>query len=154
MHVKIERGNDRRRRTCGDALPCAETLNAANTHGRSDVEPPLESPAEEVARLRDSLNDLRGIVALPALWTGGGPPRSVSASLDALVGIANELEERVAQRTRELATAKEALRDSERDSRLLVHTIPGPGRHPDPGRGGRHRQPGTRRIHAGSRWRR
>ena len=44
----------------GDALPCAETLDAANTHGRSDVEPPLESPAEEVARLRDSLNDLRG----------------------------------------------------------------------------------------------
>jgi PAS domain S-box-containing protein len=89
------------------------------------VEPPLESPAEEVARLRDSLNDLRDLVALPALWTGGGPPRSVSASLDALVGIANELEERVAQRARELATAKEALRDSERDSRLLVHTIPG-----------------------------
>ena len=93
------------------------------------MEPPLESPAEEVARLRDSLNDLRGIVALPALWTGGEPPRIVSASLDALVGIANELEERVAQRTRELAIAKEALRESERNSRLLVRQHSGPGRH-------------------------
>jgi PAS domain S-box-containing protein len=89
------------------------------------VEPPLEYPAEEVTRLRDSLNDLRGIMALPALWTGGEPPRSVSASLDALFGIANELEERVTQRTRELAIAKEALRESERNSRLVIDSIPG-----------------------------
>ena len=87
--------------------------------------PPLESPAEEVTRRRDSLNDLRGIMALPALWTGGKPPRSVSTSLDALLGIANELEERVAQRTRELAIANEALRESERNSRLIVDSIPG-----------------------------
>ena len=71
-----------------DALPCADTLHAAKTHGRSDVEPPPESPAEEVTRLRDSLNDLRGIMALPAVWTGGEPPRIVSTSLDALLGIA------------------------------------------------------------------
>ena len=89
------------------------------------MEPPLESPAEEVTRLRDSLNDLRGIMALPALWTGGEPPRIVSTSLDALLGIANELEERVAQRTRELAIANEALRESERNSRLVVDSIPG-----------------------------
>ena len=38
---------------------------------------------------------------------------------------AEELDERVAQRTRELAIANEALRESERDSRLLVDTIPG-----------------------------
>ena len=119
------RRNDRRRQTYGDALPCADTLDAAKTHGRSDVEPPLESPAEEVTRLRDSLNDLRGIMALPALWTGGEPPRIVSTSLDALLGIANELEERVAQRTRELAIANEALRESERNSRLVVDSIPG-----------------------------
>ena len=89
------------------------------------MEPPPESPAEEVTRLRDSLNDLRGIMALPALWTGGEPPRTVSTSLDALLGIANELEERVAQRTRELAIANEALRESERNSRLVVDSIPG-----------------------------
>ena len=78
------------------------------------MEPPPESPAEEVTRLRDSLNDLRGIMALPGVWTGGEPPRIVSTSLDALLGIASELEERVAQRTRELAIANEALRESER----------------------------------------
>ena len=38
---------------------------------------------------------------------------------------AQELDERVAQRTRELALANDALRESEHDSRLLVHTIPG-----------------------------
>jgi PAS domain S-box-containing protein len=88
------------------------------------VEPLLESPADEVTRLRDSLNDLRGIMALPALWMGGEPPRIVSTSLDALLGIANELEERLAQRTRELAIAYER-RDSEHNSRLLLDSIPG-----------------------------
>jgi PAS domain S-box-containing protein len=90
------------------------------------VEPPLESPAEEVTRLRDSLNDLRGIMALPAVWSGGEPPRIVSTSLDALLGIANELEERFAQRTRELSIANETLRESERSSRLVIDSIPGP----------------------------
>ncbi len=117
--------NDRRRQTHGDALPCADTLDAAKTHGRSEVEPALESPADEVTRLRDSLNDLRGIMALPALGTGGEPPRIVSTALDALLGIANELEERFAQRTREIAIANEALRESERNSRLVVDSIPG-----------------------------
>ena len=36
---------------------------------RCDVEPPLESPAEEVTRLRDCLNDLVSIMALPAQST-------------------------------------------------------------------------------------
>ncbi|HSF14590.1 MAG TPA: PAS domain-containing protein, partial [Vicinamibacteria bacterium] len=89
------------------------------------MEPALESPAEEVTRLRESVNALRGIMALPALWTGGEQPRIVSTSLDALLGIANELEERVAQRTRELAIANDALRESERNSRLVVDSIPG-----------------------------
>src|ERR671914_714936 len=106
------------------AIPCAATLDAANTHGRADVEPLLESPADEVTRLRDSLNDLRGIMAHPGLWMGGEPPRIVSTSLDALLGIANELEERLAHRTRELAIAYER-GDSEHDSRLLLDSIPG-----------------------------
>ena len=63
------------------------------------MEPPPESSAEKVTRLRDSLNDLRGI--------------------------ANELEDRVAQRTRELAIANEALLESERSSRLVIDSIPG-----------------------------
>ncbi|HET9384213.1 MAG TPA: PAS domain-containing protein, partial [Gemmatimonadales bacterium] len=79
----------------------------------------------EVTRLHESVKALRGIMALPALWTGGEQPRIVSTSLDALLGIANELEERVAQRTRELAIANDALRESERNSRLVVDSIPG-----------------------------
>jgi len=39
--------------------------------------------------------------------------------------VTTELEERVAQRTRELAIANEALRESERESRLVVDGIPG-----------------------------
>ena len=87
--------------------------------------PPPESPAEEVTRLRDALNDLRGIIALPSLWMGGEPPRIVNTSLDALLGIADDLEERVAQRTHELVIATEALGESERNSRLVVDSIPG-----------------------------
>ena len=87
--------------------------------------PLLQSSAEEVTRLRGSLNDLRGIMALPAVWTGGEPPRIVSTSIEALQSIANRLEERVAQRTRELAKADEALAESERNSRLVIDSIPG-----------------------------
>src|SRR5919106_1973335 len=91
----------------------------------SDVEPPLESPAEEVTRLRDALNELRSIMARPALWMDGEPPPMVSTSLDALLGIANELDEHAARRTRELALASEALREGERNSRLIIDNIPG-----------------------------
>jgi PAS domain S-box-containing protein len=48
------------------------------------VEAPLESPAEEVARLRGCLNDLVSIMALPTLWAGGEPRQIISALLDAL----------------------------------------------------------------------
>jgi PAS domain S-box-containing protein len=89
------------------------------------VEPPLESPPNEGTRLRDALNELRGIMARPALWTGGEPPRIVNAALDTLSGIANEVEERVAQHHGERARASEALRDSESNSRLIVDSIPG-----------------------------
>ena len=76
------------------------------------MEPPLESPADEVTRLRDALNELRGIMARPALWTGGEPPGIVLTSLDALFGIANELGERMA-------------RANELNFQLTVDTIPG-----------------------------
>jgi PAS domain S-box-containing protein len=90
-----------------------------------DVESPLESPAEEVTRLRDALYELRGLMARPALWTDGGPPPVVNTSLDALLSIANAVAERVAQCTRELAVANEALRDGEHSSRLIIDNIPG-----------------------------
>jgi hypothetical protein len=45
----------------------------------------LETPTDEVARLRGCLNDLVGIMALPALWAGGEPQQIVSTLLDALL---------------------------------------------------------------------
>ena len=45
------------------------------------------STADEAARLRRCLNDLVSVTALPALWTGGGPPRIIGTMLDALVRI-------------------------------------------------------------------
>jgi PAS domain S-box-containing protein len=85
------------------------------------VEPALESPAEQFTRLRESLNDLRGIMVLPGVWAGGHPPPTINASLDALLGIASELEEGVAQHTRRRA---DALATTESQFRLLVETIP------------------------------
>ena len=47
----------------------------------------FESPATEVARLRECLNDLAAIMALPALSTGGEPEQIVSTLADALLGM-------------------------------------------------------------------
>ena len=49
----------------------------------------LELPEEDVARLRGCLNDLVSVMALPALWAGGGPTRIVTTLLDALVEMLN-----------------------------------------------------------------
>ena len=48
---------------------------------------PSASSTDEAVRLRRCLNDLVSIVALPALWTGGEPPRIIHTLLDALVGM-------------------------------------------------------------------
>jgi hypothetical protein len=45
-----------------------------------------ESSPDEVARLRRCLNDLVGIMALPALWTGGASQDIAGTLMDALVG--------------------------------------------------------------------
>jgi len=46
---------------------------------------PGDSADEEVARLRGCLNDLVGMTALPALWTGGEPSQIAGTLLDALL---------------------------------------------------------------------
>jgi PAS domain S-box-containing protein len=51
------------------------------------MEAPLESPAEEIRRLRGCLNDLVRIATLPVLSTGGEPSRIAGSLLDALVGM-------------------------------------------------------------------
>ena len=105
--------------------PVHTLVETASAQGRPDVEPPLESPAEEVTRLRDALAELRSLMTRPGLWAGGEPPGIVTTSVETLFGIANEVEERVVQRRRELVIADEALRESERNSRLVVDSIPG-----------------------------
>jgi PAS domain S-box-containing protein len=46
-----------------------------------------EGPGEEIKGLRRSINDLVSILALPAMWTGGGPSQIVGTLLDALLGM-------------------------------------------------------------------
>jgi PAS domain S-box-containing protein len=102
---------------------------------RCEVEAPFDSPAEDIARLRSCLNDLVGVMALPDLWTRGEPPQIVSTLLRELPGVVD----RIGQQTRALAAAnqalqsdvaarkrsEDALRERERESRLIVDAIPG-----------------------------
>jgi PAS domain S-box-containing protein len=46
-----------------------------------------EPAADEIQRLRRSINDLTSVLALPAMWTGNEPPRVATTLLDALVRI-------------------------------------------------------------------
>jgi PAS domain S-box-containing protein len=92
------------------------------------VDVPLDIVSEAVAQLRGCLNDLLGALGPPTIWTNGVPPESVRALLES----APQILERVALGTRALAAANdeltnvvEAQRESERESRLIVDTIPG-----------------------------
>ena len=110
--------------------PRSLTLAASR---RCNVNAPLESAAEEVARLRDHLDQLLGVIARPALWATGGPPHIVSTLLHALPATL----EQIAQRTTALAAANQQLqnevakraegdpREREREAHLIVETIPG-----------------------------
>jgi len=49
------------------------------------VEAPLESRLDEAARLRGCLNDVVGIMALPALWASGEPDRIGNSLVDAML---------------------------------------------------------------------
>lgn len=89
------------------------------------MESPLESPSEEITRLRGALNELRDIMGRSAVWAGGVPPSGAQLSLDSLFGIANDVEKSLAKRDRALVAANEALHRSERNSRLVVDSIPG-----------------------------
>ncbi len=50
---------------------------------------PLQQPADEVKRLRRCIIDLVSVLALPAIWSGGGAAQVVSALLEALFGMLN-----------------------------------------------------------------
>jgi len=46
-----------------------------------------ESPTEEIRHLRRCISDLASVLALPAIWTGGGPSQVVGNLLDALMSM-------------------------------------------------------------------
>src|SRR5262249_19264381 len=89
------------------------------------VEVRPESPADEITRLRRCVNDLARVLAMPTVWAASERPQSVGTLLDALRGIAEEVDGRVSQHTRDLGLADQALRDSQHAVRLLVDGIPG-----------------------------
>src|SRR3984957_2230088 len=50
-----------------------------------DMEVQLEDPAQEIKRLRRCINDLTGLLALPAIWRGSEPPQIVQTLVDVLL---------------------------------------------------------------------
>ena len=55
--------------------------------GRTEMEGPPENPADEIKVLQRCISDLVGVLALPAIWTGGEPSQIVSTLLDVLLGM-------------------------------------------------------------------
>ena len=51
------------------------------------MEMQLEEPGEEIKRLQRCINDLVGLLALPAIWSGGDPSRIARTLLDVLVSM-------------------------------------------------------------------
>ncbi|MFL6336141.1 MAG: PAS domain-containing protein [Pyrinomonadaceae bacterium] len=49
------------------------------------MEAQLEHTAEEIKRLRRCINDMNGVIALPDIWSGGGPAVIVRTLLDVLL---------------------------------------------------------------------
>src|ERR1700684_1532037 len=54
-----------------------------------DMEMQLEDPAQEIKRLRRCINDLTGLLALPAIWRGSEPSQIVQTLLDVLLRMLN-----------------------------------------------------------------
>ena len=46
-----------------------------------------EDPSDEIRRLRRCINDLLGVLALPAIWVGTDPAQIVRALIDVLIGV-------------------------------------------------------------------
>src|SRR5262249_32310954 len=89
---------------------------------------------DELAQLRSRLNDLLDVISRPRAWADGELPTAIATSLPELAAMLERLEQRVsametahrelgnelAERTR----AEAVLRERERESRLVLDTIP------------------------------
>jgi hypothetical protein len=51
------------------------------------MEGPIEHPADEIKRLQRCMNNMVSLLALPAIWSGGGPSHIVRTLLDVLLGM-------------------------------------------------------------------
>jgi PAS domain S-box-containing protein len=88
------------------------------------VEVRQQSSADEITRLRTCVNDLAGLAASPGLWTDREAPPTVRRLLDALSEIVVDVDNRLSQYARDLATANDALRESARNAELVMDSIP------------------------------
>lgn len=89
-----------------------------------------EHPAEEVMRLQRCVNDLIGLLALPAVWSGGEPSQIVRTLLDVLLGMLHldlvyvRLKEPVGDAPVEMALVAQSRRPMEREAgELLTHWL-------------------------------
>ena len=53
-------------------------------HPETDMDVKLENPVQEIKGLQRCINDLVSVLALPAIWIGGGPSQIVRTVLDVL----------------------------------------------------------------------
>jgi PAS domain S-box-containing protein len=51
------------------------------------MQPQFDQPAEEIKHLQRCMNDLVSLLALPAIWSGGGPSQVARTLLDVLLGM-------------------------------------------------------------------
>src|SRR5512147_2062244 len=76
----------RRRTSCASCVPGVQ--RRPGCPGRfTEMGAQLEQPTEEITRLRQCDSDLVSLVALPAIWTGGEPPRIGRTLLEVLLGM-------------------------------------------------------------------
>jgi PAS domain S-box-containing protein len=68
---------------------CADAEPARSPRPRrpSDMESQPEPPGEEIKRLQRCINDLIGVVALPAIWRGRDPAQLIRTLLEVLLGM-------------------------------------------------------------------
>src|SRR5687767_5398837 len=85
-----------------EVVPPIQFTGSQQSQRRADVDQPLDDPADEIKRLQRSMNHLISLLALIALQQ--------AQLLSAQRRVADDLDQRVAQRTAELAAANEELR--------------------------------------------
>src|SRR5262245_46131057 len=108
------------------SLPTWVRAGDEDNSRRCDVDVPAGPAVEEIARLRDRIDELRHVIAGPELWANGAPPPRVTQllegipeMLDRIAHPANALNELIQEFRPDAAQPEDALREDERLSRVL-----------------------------------